>query len=502
VTDAELLVASRHDAAAFRELYDRWAERLLAWFYRRVFDPEVAADLLAETFAVAYERRHRFRDLGRPGSAWLFGIAQKELAHWARHRAAEQRAVRRLGIVRPALDDESIARIEALTDLAAPAAGPGRGPWPNDRPGARRRAAQGPGGARLPDDRGPAGLQRGHGQGTRPPRPDPPGPPAGGGTVSTIPFVQRLGDAIEVAITDPAAARRRLLRRLVLSVAVLALLGGSLAAARLLNEPERLATAGIGCYQDAAMRGPVSIVWPGRRSPVEACAETWRAAGQPVPPLVACAYHGAVAVLPGRDEAACQRQALEPLPPGYAPALGKVAELERAILAIEGQADCLPPPVLAARVQRLLDRSGWTGWTTWLRPDVAAGPCGSVSDLGGGGRRSIAGALDEAGHRVMVFGGPPRSTDNLLYGPGRLAPTLQDASGERCYRPDHLAEQVRRRVAAAAPGRSVTITQRVDRTLELGDARGPRLDQGCAVVVGVGPAGNGHDLVVEVVRRR
>jgi len=30
-TDAELLVASRD----FRELYDRWAERLLACFYRR-----------------------------------------------------------------------------------------------------------------------------------------------------------------------------------------------------------------------------------------------------------------------------------------------------------------------------------------------------------------------------------------------------------------------------------------------------------------------------------
>ena len=91
MTDAELIVASRRDPAAFRELYDRWADKLLAWFYRRVFDAEVAADLLAETFAVAYERRHRFHDLGKPGSAWLFGIAQKELAHWIRHRAAEQR---------------------------------------------------------------------------------------------------------------------------------------------------------------------------------------------------------------------------------------------------------------------------------------------------------------------------------------------------------------------------------------------------------------------------
>jgi RNA polymerase sigma-70 factor (ECF subfamily) len=53
-SDAELLIASRDDPAAFRELYDRWAERLLAYFYRRVLDPEVAADLLAETFAVAF----------------------------------------------------------------------------------------------------------------------------------------------------------------------------------------------------------------------------------------------------------------------------------------------------------------------------------------------------------------------------------------------------------------------------------------------------------------
>jgi len=46
VTDAELIVASRRDPAAFRALYDRWAERLLAYFYRRVYDAEVASDLL------------------------------------------------------------------------------------------------------------------------------------------------------------------------------------------------------------------------------------------------------------------------------------------------------------------------------------------------------------------------------------------------------------------------------------------------------------------------
>jgi hypothetical protein len=46
VTDAELIVASRSDPRAFRELYDRWADKLLAYFYRRVLDAEVAADLV------------------------------------------------------------------------------------------------------------------------------------------------------------------------------------------------------------------------------------------------------------------------------------------------------------------------------------------------------------------------------------------------------------------------------------------------------------------------
>ena len=116
MTDAELIIASREDPRAFRELYDRWAERLLAYFYRRVLDAEVAADLLAETFAVAYERRGRFRDVGSPGAAWLYGIAGKELSHWFRRQEVERRAMRSLGLERPELDDASVAAIEALAD--------------------------------------------------------------------------------------------------------------------------------------------------------------------------------------------------------------------------------------------------------------------------------------------------------------------------------------------------------------------------------------------------
>jgi RNA polymerase sigma-70 factor (ECF subfamily) len=119
MTDAELIVASQRDPARFRELYDRLADDVLAYLYRRVLDAEVAADLLAETFAIAFERRGRFRDRGKPGAAWIYGIAAKELSHWYRRRAVELRAVKRLGMTVPELDDDSVARIEALVDSDA-----------------------------------------------------------------------------------------------------------------------------------------------------------------------------------------------------------------------------------------------------------------------------------------------------------------------------------------------------------------------------------------------
>ena len=116
-SDAELIVLSVSDIRAFRELYDRWAEPVLAYFYRRVFDPELAADLLAETFAVAFEKRGRFRDTGAPGSAWLFGIASRELSSYFRRAKVRMRAAERLGIPVPELDTESAVAISRLVDV-------------------------------------------------------------------------------------------------------------------------------------------------------------------------------------------------------------------------------------------------------------------------------------------------------------------------------------------------------------------------------------------------
>jgi RNA polymerase sigma-70 factor (ECF subfamily) len=61
-TDAELIRETRTDAAAFRELYDRYARQVHGYHLRRTRDPHAAHDLTAETFAQAWLARRRFRD--------------------------------------------------------------------------------------------------------------------------------------------------------------------------------------------------------------------------------------------------------------------------------------------------------------------------------------------------------------------------------------------------------------------------------------------------------
>lgn len=118
LTDDELWAAARHDPRAFRLLYDRWSEKLMAYFYRRTLDAEASADLVAETIAVAYLRRNHYRKRSVPVGAWFYGIARRELGRYRRRRGVEGRALQRLGVIRPELDGDSMARIDELIDLA------------------------------------------------------------------------------------------------------------------------------------------------------------------------------------------------------------------------------------------------------------------------------------------------------------------------------------------------------------------------------------------------
>lgn len=116
--DVELIRRSWHQPEIFGVLFERHAEPMLAYFARRTFDAEAAAELVAETFAEAFSSRRRFRDQGVDGAAWLYGIGRHLLSRYFRTGLVEARARRRLGMPERTVNDDDFDRIEELMDLA------------------------------------------------------------------------------------------------------------------------------------------------------------------------------------------------------------------------------------------------------------------------------------------------------------------------------------------------------------------------------------------------
>jgi RNA polymerase sigma factor (sigma-70 family) len=111
------------DGAAFEALYQRHRRVVLAFLARRVAEPEVAADLLAETFAaLLVVIGNRDRALPESPIAWLIGTARNLLVNSRRRGRVEVAARRRLGMERLTLDDADLRRVEevsAETDVLA-----------------------------------------------------------------------------------------------------------------------------------------------------------------------------------------------------------------------------------------------------------------------------------------------------------------------------------------------------------------------------------------------
>jgi RNA polymerase sigma factor (sigma-70 family) len=122
VTDEALLIAARTDAEAFTRFYRRHAAPVLGYLVRRTRDPELGADLAAETFACALEGLARFDPERGSGVNWLFGIARHQLLYTLQRGSVERRARDRLGMPRIELDDEDLERILALAESESTAA--------------------------------------------------------------------------------------------------------------------------------------------------------------------------------------------------------------------------------------------------------------------------------------------------------------------------------------------------------------------------------------------
>ena len=105
------------DEREFLDCYDLLARDLVGFFARRTADPQLAMDLLADTFLTAFEQRERCRastDTGR--AAWVHRIAANKLADHFRGVERGQRAVGRLGGELRALTAAEVSAIERLAE--------------------------------------------------------------------------------------------------------------------------------------------------------------------------------------------------------------------------------------------------------------------------------------------------------------------------------------------------------------------------------------------------
>jgi len=124
-TDGELILASRAAPEAFATIFERHFTTIHRYLARRV-GTDLADDLAAQVFTIAFARRHVFRDGVADARPWLYGIATNLVRN---HRRSEYRllgAMARLGadaaprhdatgVEEQAVDDPRVAR--ALADL-------------------------------------------------------------------------------------------------------------------------------------------------------------------------------------------------------------------------------------------------------------------------------------------------------------------------------------------------------------------------------------------------
>lgn len=116
--DAELLAATvRGDAEAFAAFYRRHLPVVVGFARRMTGDPELAADLAAEVFAVALAFCSRYQPRHDSAAPWLLGIAQNKLCESRRRGRVENATRRRLLIAPLRLEDDDLRHVEELATL-------------------------------------------------------------------------------------------------------------------------------------------------------------------------------------------------------------------------------------------------------------------------------------------------------------------------------------------------------------------------------------------------
>ena len=114
-SDAELVLQSASQPRAFEDVFARHVRAIHRFVARRV-EASVVDELVAETFATAFDRRGSYRAEYPDARPWLFGIATNLLRH---HRRSERARLRAYARVDPeqavaGIEGEAVERAQAM----------------------------------------------------------------------------------------------------------------------------------------------------------------------------------------------------------------------------------------------------------------------------------------------------------------------------------------------------------------------------------------------------
>jgi RNA polymerase sigma-70 factor, ECF subfamily len=111
-SDSEAIAASLVDPHAFGAIFERHFGAIHGYLRRR-FDDELADELAAQTFFVAFDRRSRFDQERTDARPWLFGIATNLAHNHRRREQAELRAIAAMATKSGTVIEGVEARIDA-----------------------------------------------------------------------------------------------------------------------------------------------------------------------------------------------------------------------------------------------------------------------------------------------------------------------------------------------------------------------------------------------------
>ncbi len=88
--EEQLINAARKDFREFEPLYDHYYAQIYRFVFRRTDDPDLAADLVSQTFMKALNNLKRYQYRGVPFGAWLHRIASNEVKKHYRSKGTRQ----------------------------------------------------------------------------------------------------------------------------------------------------------------------------------------------------------------------------------------------------------------------------------------------------------------------------------------------------------------------------------------------------------------------------